>query len=271
MLAPPIVPSMALIRRTVDIELKYTLSRLRILERLDGNPVGVAYRRVGKSGWALMARNLPVFNTLAGLQSGDEGEIEAILGWYREHEVEPKIEIVPGLEDETLLRELARCGCAQTGFHASMIARPGDAAAPDPAIVVERVTSADAFEDFLDAYIAGREIPRGEQFKRNVRPWLDEPGWSLFLGRVDGKPAAVAILYMGDGLAYLADAATDPIYRGRGLQTALLAHRLRYAAAQGVEYACSAAAFLSTSHRNMVRAGMTLQFVRALLRPGVGT
>jgi hypothetical protein len=48
------------------------------------------------------------------------------------------------------------------------------------------------------------------------------------------------------------------------LQTALLAHRLRHAAEQGATHVCSGAAFLSSSHRNMVRAGMTLQFVRAL-------
>jgi hypothetical protein len=35
----------------------------------------------------------------------------------------------------------------------------------------------------------------------------------------------------------------------------------------GAEYVCSGAAFLSTSHRNMVRAGMALQFVRALWTP----
>jgi hypothetical protein len=52
--------------------------------------------------------------------------------------------------------------------------------------------------------------------------------------------------------------------RRRGLQTALLAHRLRHAAEQGATHVCSGAAFLSSSHRNMVRAGMTLQFVRAL-------
>ena len=145
-----------------------------------------------------------------------------------------------------------------------MIARPCDAVAPDPAIDVERVMDDAAFEDFLDAYIAGRELPDGAGFKRNVRPWLTEPGWSLFLGRADGAPAAAAVLYLRDGFGYLADATTDPAYRRRGLQTTLLAHRLRHAAEQGASYVSSGATFLSSSHRNMVRAGMTLQFVRAI-------
>lgn len=261
-----IVPSAELIRRTLDTEVAYTLSRLRVLERLEGNPVGVRYRRVGKNGWALMAEHIPVpsFNAVVGLQAGDEAELEAVLAWYREHEVATQVEIVPGLEDAKLVRELVRLGYHQSGFHASVIARPQETRPPDPAIDVVRVTSADALEDFLDAYVLARQIPDGEGFKRNVRPWLHEPGWSLWLGRHDGKPVAEAILYLRDGFAYLADAATALPFRGRGLQRALLAHRLRHAAGEGAAYACSGAAFLSTSHRNMVRAGMSLQFVRAL-------
>lgn len=261
-----IVPSAELIRRTLDTEAAYTLSRLRVLERLDGNPVGVRYRQVGKHGWALMAEHIPVpsFNAVIGLQAGDESELEAVLAWYREHEVATQVEIVPGLEDAKLLRELVRLGCHQSGFHASVIARPADVAPPDPAIDVVRVTTDNEFEAFLEAYVAARQIPDGDGFKRNVRPWLHEPGWSLWLGRRDGQPVAEAILYLRDGFAYLADAATAPTFRGRGLQRALLAHRLRHAAEQGAAYACSGASFLSTSHRNMVRAGMSLQFVRAL-------
>jgi ribosomal protein S18 acetylase RimI-like enzyme len=264
--AQAIVPALELIRRTLDCEVSYTLSRMRVLEQIDGNPVGIAYRKVGESGWALMARHLPVpsFNAVIGLGPGDESEIEAVLQWYRDHGVAPQVEIVPGYEDAKLLHELARLGYGHTGFHVSMIARPADAQAADPTIDVARVTDRAALEDFLDAYIAGRQLPDGAGFKRNVRPWLDQPGWSLFLGRADGKPAAAAILYLRDGFGYLADATTDPVLRGRGLQTALLAHRLRHAAERGARYVCAGATFLSTSHRNMVRAGMTLQFVRAL-------
>lgn len=93
---------------------------------------------------------------------------------------------------------------------------------------------------------------------------MHEPGWSLWLVRHDGKPVAEGILYLREGFAYLADAATAPPFRGRGLQSALLAHRLRHAAEHSTEYTCSGASFLSTSHRNMVRAGMRLQFVRVL-------
>jgi ribosomal protein S18 acetylase RimI-like enzyme len=121
-------------------------------------------------------------------------------------------------------------------------------------------------EDYLEAYVAGWQIPEAQhrQFKSNVRPWWEQPGWSLYLARVDGRPAASAILFVRRNAAYLADAATDPQYRGRGLQTALLRRRIADASSAGVDFVCSGAAYLSASHRNMERVGLRIQFVRAI-------
>jgi ribosomal protein S18 acetylase RimI-like enzyme len=261
-----LLPSVDLIRHTVAIEAAYTISRLRVLERLDDNPIGIGYRRAGQRAWCLMARHLPVpsFNNVVGLEDGDEGELPAIIDWYRAKDVRFQVEIVPGFETAALTRRLAELGFHQSGFHVSMIARPVDVVAPAGIFDIWRVRDAAMFEEFLDAYIAGWKIPDGEGFKRNVRPWLEMHGWSLFLGRINGKPAAEAISYLDGDFCYLADASTDPVFRNRGLHTALVAHRLRDAAGQGARFACSGAAFGSASHRNMEKAGMKLQFVRAL-------
>ena len=121
-------------------------------------------------------------------------------------------------------------------------------------------------EAFLAAYVAGWGIAEAfrDQFKQNVRPWLGQPGWSLYLARADGRPAAAAILFIHDGVGYFADCATDPAFRGRGLHAALLRRRLLDASVAGVDLVCSGADFLSTSHRNMERAGMRLLFLRSI-------
>ncbi len=98
-------------------------------------------------------------------------------------------------------------------------------------------------------------------------PWLHEPGWSLYVARVDGRPAAAAILFVQNGVGYLADSATDPAFRGRGLHAALLRRRMLDASAAGVDFVCSGADFLSTSHRNMERVGTKLLFPRAIWTP----
>jgi hypothetical protein len=106
-----------------------------------------------------------------------------------------------------------------------------------------------------------------DQFKINVKPWLEQPGWSLYLARFGEQPAAVATLYVDVGVGYLADAATNPAFRRRGLQSALLRRRIDDAAAAGADVVFSGAAPFSESHRNMARAGMRMQFIRSLWTP----
>jgi ribosomal protein S18 acetylase RimI-like enzyme len=264
---PILIPSLRVIRRTLECEIAYTVSRMAVLERIPGNPVGIAFRRLEGGAVALMARHLPVpgFNSVVGLRAGHERHIEPLIDWYRAEGVKAQFETVPGYYDPALGRELARLGYYQSGFHTSLVCDPDLALPAAPGgVTVERVESPAALEEFLDAYIAGRSIPQGAQFKANVRAWLREPGWQLYLARADGRPAAAAILYLHDKVGYCADATTDPAFRGRGLQTALLARRIADARAAGVDFVCSGAEFQSQSHRNMERVGMRVQFVRSL-------
>ncbi len=128
------------------------------------------------------------------------------------------------------------------------------------------VVSAIDMEDFLAAYVAGWCVPEEarQQFKANVRAWPEQPGWSLYVARIDERPVASAILFLHEGVGYFADCAVDPFFRRRGLHAALLRRRWRDAREAGVDCVCSGAAFLSTSHRNMERVGMQLLFLRAI-------
>jgi GNAT superfamily N-acetyltransferase len=262
-----LIPSLRVVRRTLECEIAYTISRMRVLERLPGNPVGIAIREPEGGPVALMARHLPVpsFNTVVGLRAGCERHIEPLSTWYRAEGVKARFETVPGYYDPALGRELARLGYYQSGFHTSLVCEP-DQAMPAKAdgIDIKRVAEAAVLDEFLGTHAAGWKIPDVQGFKDNVRGWLGQTGWSLYLARIDGKPAATAILYVADKVAYCADAATDPAFRGRGLQSALLARRIADARDAGVDFVCSGAEFLSQSHRNMERAGMRVQFVRSL-------
>jgi ribosomal protein S18 acetylase RimI-like enzyme len=266
-----LIPSLDLIRRTVNAETAYTLSRLQVLERLPGNPVGVAHRQLDDGAVAFMARHLPVpsFNSVVGLRAGHEHHLEPLVRWYRDNGVNPQFAMVPGLSDAKLGRELARLGYYQSEFHTAVFCEPDLPLADAGAIAIETVTTAGLLGEFLDAHAAGWQIPDPQGFKANVRGWLGLPGWSLYLARVDGRPAATGILYVHHRVAYCADAATDPAFRRRGLQTAMLRQRIADAGAAGADFVCSGAAYLSTSHRNMERVGMRVQFVRAVWTEGV--
>jgi hypothetical protein len=265
-----LLPSPDRIQRTIEVESAYRVERLQVLARLPGNPMGVAIRVLAGGGVASMARELPSppFNSVTGLRPGDESLIEPLIAWYREAGVPGRFEIVPGCEGE-LCRELARHGYFQSSFHASLIGAPGLTVVPARGVSIEAVTSEALMDEFLSTYVAGWEIREEHRarFKANVRPWLYQPRWSLFLGRFEGRPAAAGTLYLDGRVGYLADAATDPGFRGRGLHAALLGCRFAAAHAADTEFVCSGAAFLSVSHRNMERVGMRLQFVRAIWTP----
>ena len=63
-------------------------------------------------------------------------------------------------------------------------------------------------------------------------------------------------------MAQLAGAATAPAHRRRGVQTALLAHRLQVAAAEGADLASVFVTPGSGSERNVQRAGFRLAGMR---------
>jgi Acetyltransferase (GNAT) domain len=261
-----LLPFPNLIDCVIAIENAYSISRITVLQSLPGNPVGIEVREIGDNGVALMAKNFPNpnFNRVAGLNGAQLSEIESLVRWYRDNDVAPRFEILPREGDGELGRELSRLGLYPSGFHTSLVR--GVSPAPDPGtVVLEQVTDAATMDAFLDAYIAGWRIPDGAGFKRNVSAgWLDRPGWSLYFARVDGEPAAEGILYVRDGVGYLADASCDPEFRGRGLHAALPARRIADALAAGANLVCSGAAYLSTSHRNMERAGMRILFNRTI-------
>ena len=263
--------SLDTIRRIIDANVAYTVARMQVLERIPGNPIGIAYRAVEPGITALMARHLPSpsFNRVIGLRAGDEPHIAPLIAWYRDHGVAGRFEMIPGHFDAALGRELARLGYYHSGFHAALICDADQPIATATGAAIEAVTSAALMEDFLAAYVSGWGFAEDDhdRFKANVRPWFGQPGWSLYLVRVGDRPAAAATLYVHDKAAYLADAATDPAFCGRGLHTALLTRRIADAREAGADLIFSGAEFLSGSYRNMERIGMRLAFMRAIWTP----
>jgi GNAT superfamily N-acetyltransferase len=165
--------------------------------------------------------------------------------------------------NKSLADALARAGFRQTSFHASLVGEVAETPLTD--VVIRYVETSEAMERFLDVYLLGWEFPLAihERAKANMRGWLGLPGWHLYLAEIDGQPAAVAILFLHEGVAYFADTCVDPDYRGRRFQSALLARYKRDAARLGAEMLCSQATFGSTSHRNLERAGLRLLYTQA--------
>ena len=87
-----------------------------------------------------------------------------------------------------------------------------------------------------------------------------------FLAEFEGKPGAAGVLSLHDGVALFGGAATTPELRRRGLQSALLQARMRYASDHGCDLAAMAAEAGSASQRNAERKGFRIAYTRTKWR-----
>lgn len=112
---------------------------------------------------------------------------------------------------------------------------------------------------------------RGSQplsFQGTTLAILDrDPRYQTFLAYDDGVPSATGSLYMHGDYAYLGNAHTIPAHRERGLQKALIRHRLHVAAQLGCTRAASATyRFLGASFSNLQKCGFDEHYETRILR-----
>lgn len=83
-----------------------------------------------------------------------------------------------------------------------------------------------------------------------------------FLAEYEGKPGAAGAISIHEGIALFAGSATVPELRRRGLQSALLEARMRYAVEAGCDIAMMVAELGSNSQRNAERKGFQTAYTR---------
>jgi GNAT superfamily N-acetyltransferase len=87
-----------------------------------------------------------------------------------------------------------------------------------------------------------------------------------FIAELQGRPGAAGALCLHDGVALFAGASTIPEMRRRGLQSALLEARMRYAFNHGSELALMVTEAGSQSQRNAERIGFRIAYTRTKWR-----
>lgn len=124
----------------------------------------------------------------------------------------------------------------------------------------------------VDGFLApdGSGVESHEAFDRGVleRVFEDFVGVEWFvrtLATLDGEPAGASGLRLSGGIATLCGTATLREKRRRGVQTALLRHRLAMATREGCDLAIVTTQPGSASMSNAVRAGFSLLYSRAVL------
>ena len=220
------------------------------------------------------------FNKVAG--AGFDGApaveiLDSIERQYAERGSPVQFE-VSSLGDPVVVRTLTTRGYELVGFENVLglaIDRRSPMQHPDE-VHISRADPGDA-DVWLDTVVTGflhADVfdgpPSHETISRDVlepifRDMAATPSFERYLARRGDSVAGAASLRIEDGVAQLAGAATLPQHRRRGVQTALLAHRLAEAAARGCDVAVVTTQPGSKSQENVQRAGFSLLYTRAIL------
>jgi len=201
-----------------------------------------------------------------------DGELGAIERFFANAGVDSAIELASWCS-EGLLQRLTARGYSNQWFRDVYVQRADSAA---PAVPARAGVSGVSFDVVAPATVAGWQQVLAEgigiaddEARRTSNEFAlavhGVPGSLDVIARIDGEPVGCGSVQPADGVAWLGGAATRPEYRRRGVQSALLAHRLGEVQATGCDLVAATALSGSTSARNLARAGFTLAYVQVVM------
>jgi GNAT superfamily N-acetyltransferase len=226
---------------------------------------------------AVVAGAAAPFSKVAGLgfEPVDEAELAALERNYAEHETPVRVELAT-LGDPEVGAMLTRRGYTLAGFE-NVLAKslPSENLRPtDIAIAevdngqlsqwVDVLTSAFAQPDKYDGPAVEEKVDRAS-LDALFHQISEISGFVCYCARRNGEMAGGAGMRVFDGVAQLCGAGTLPAHRRRGVQTALLQHRLAEGARAGCDIAVVTTQPGSVSQQNVQRQGFELLYSRAVL------
>ncbi|HXW05240.1 MAG TPA: GNAT family N-acetyltransferase [Vicinamibacterales bacterium] len=221
------------------------------------------------------------FNKVAGLGFEglpDSGAMDEVERTFAALGAPVQVELA-SLGDPGVAKFLTGRGYALVGFENVLglslpAARPRDGASSF--ITIERAggemtkvwrdTVIDGFlePDTFDGPVSHETFDRSA-IERVYEDVIATGAYEPYVARYDGAIAGGASLRMFEGVAQLCGAATLKAYRRRGIQSALLQHRLADSAERGCDLAIVTTQPGSKSQENVQRFGFELLYTRAIL------
>jgi GNAT superfamily N-acetyltransferase len=231
---------------------------------------GAAVERIAGGFAVYCGVNSPITQAVGmGLNGAvSEEEFNRLENFYRGRREPVRVEACP-LADHSFIEQFGKRGYRVTEF-SNVMALPLNAASgtqpwpgPPEWMTIEKIG-----HDEIDLWTLtvsqgfAEHFPVTQEILEVMKMFALGPSAECYLARVDGKVAGGATLAIRNGVAGLFGASTLPAFRARGVQTALLHTRLTRAAEAGCDLAVSLALPGSTSHRNIVRRGFNVLYMR---------
>jgi GNAT superfamily N-acetyltransferase len=251
-------PTSELVARLVRAETACVVDWVGAMAALAGNPLRAEVVRFGGTT-ACVCGAIPaeIWNRAFGMSTADAARIPEIVELYRARGAAPLFDldpysVEPFYAGPTVLADLAAHGLYQASFHQLLYGVPTEDVPATSSGVEIREVGPEQADDF------GRVYETVWGGAAAIRVLLGQPAFRCFLAYVDGQAAALGVLHVRDGAGSMANGLTDPRFRNRGCQTALLHRRLAEAARAGCDLVVSQCRPGSQSQRNQLRAGFRI-------------
>jgi GNAT superfamily N-acetyltransferase len=194
-------------------------------------------------------------------------DADPLVAFFTDRGVPPEVELCPWA-DSSSLALLASHGFAPNGFRDVFVRRPERAADIPSSVHIEEVRP-ETFPVLLQVRAEGfsaTQAPARDVSDRFSRAAAAEEGRVDLLAYLDSEAVGSGTMRMHGGVATLGGMSTVPAFRGRGVQSALLRHRLHLAAERGCDLVVVTALPNSASARNIRRHGFALAYTLSILR-----
>lgn len=231
---------------------------------------------IGFGGGALVATGPGRYVNRAmgvGLDPEPAVDLEEIERFFDEHHVTPAIE-VSAWTDPSVIGQLNdrsyALGWFRSMFAVDLASWPdgGPVATPTSASIAVTAAAPDDLAIWQKMLADGNEIadPTARRISDDfaVTMW-NTPGTHHHLARTGGETVGCGSIHLVDEMAWMGGMATLPAWRGRGVQAALIDHRLRLARSLGCKFALATAATAGVSARNLTRHGFQLTHTQVVM------
>lgn len=264
---PLLTPEVA--TRIEACSIAFWVEKLTALRSLPGNPYEVEIRSFGNAVAFVTrkAKDNGLFNRVGNISADDSEQLDAISVWFRAQNVPCRFDIIPSHAHPALLQSLSTKGFCQSAFHTAMYGIPYEDITIPSNITIRPVLpeEKDTFvEMYMDGFGIPKSVPALSYLGESIGLLIGRPSMHCLFAQLDNRLAAMAILYIHEGIGYLATATTLPELRGHGCQRALLQARIAIATAEGCDLISGQTGITTISQHNMERVGLRIAYTKAL-------
>ena len=210
----------------------------------------------------------PLLNRAGGFEELNESTLLDLISWYKCMGGIPRLTVIPQYHSKKFIQLLteAQFKALKVWNTAELWAKIEDIPNSefDDNIIIREVKNKNEADVFAEIYVDSfnfRETLR-DGMKENMSQLFSSPNTRLYIGYFNEKPASVGVLHTLEEVGYLAMTGTLRKYRGKGLHTAMIRHRVKDAKKKGIKIISGSAAKGSTSQKNMERNGLKLSHIQ---------